>query len=130
MNNYNNQDPNGQYNGQNYPPQNYMPPQQYPQYPMPKPPQGMSIAGLVLGIVGVVFSFAFYIGIPCAILALIFGIKTRNDFKKMGLTNSKSTAAFVLGLVGLILSIIFLIFIIFVISQAMDTYSYYSSFTW
>ncbi len=134
MNDYNNennngQDPNQNYGyqqmpPQNYPPQNNMPPmyQQMP-YMQPKPPQGLSIAGLVLGIVGVVFSFAFYIGIPCSILALIFGIKSKNTFRDFGLTNGKSTAGIILGIIGIILSIIFLIIIIWAVIYAAESYS-------
>ena len=34
---------------------------------------GLCVAGMVLGIVGLVLFLAFYISIPCGILAIIFG---------------------------------------------------------
>ncbi len=145
MNNHNNdnnysQDQNQGYEYQNYPPQdmpppNYpppnYPPQNMPPYPpmgYMKPPQGMAIAGLVLGIVGVVFSFAFYIGLPCSILALIFGAKGRSSARKFGIPTGKGTAGVVLGIIGLILSIIFLIYVIWAVSFAVEMYSTYNSF--
>ena len=35
---------------------------------------GMAIASMVLGIVSVVLSCCYYLSIPCAVLAIIFGI--------------------------------------------------------
>lgn len=40
----------------------------------PKKTPGMAIAALVLGIVALLLSCCYYLSVPCAVLALIFGI--------------------------------------------------------
>lgn len=71
--------------------------------------KGFSIAALVLGIVALVLSCVWYISIPCAILALVFGI--------LGIKSSKkgmSIAGIATGATGLVICIFMLIvFIIF-----------------
>lgn len=72
------------------------------QNPMPQESKGMSIASLVLGIVSVVLFCYTYISIPCAILAIIFGILGK---KKGGKGMAKA---------GLILGIIAMALIVFI----------------
>ena len=67
--------------------------------------KGLSIASMVLGIISIVFFCIFLISIPCAILAIIFGVVgMKNGGKDMGI------AGFVLGIVSLIISILLVIF--------------------
>ena len=63
---------------------------------------GMSIAGLVLGIIAVVTFCIWYISIPCAILAIIFSAIGK---KKGGKGMSK--AGLILGIVSLIVCVVF-----------------------
>lgn len=67
--------------------------------------KGLSIASMVLGIVSVVLFCIWYISVPCAILAIIFGIV---GMKKGG--KGMGVAGLVLGIVALaILAIIYLL---------------------
>lgn len=67
--------------------------------------KGLSIASMVLGIVSVVLFCIWYISVPCAILAIIFGIVGK---KKGG--KGMAIAGLVLGIVALsILVIIYLL---------------------
>ena len=67
--------------------------------------KGLSIASMVLGIISVVLFCIWYISVPCAILAIIFGIIG----KKKG-AKGMATAGLVLGIVALaILAIIYLL---------------------
>lgn len=67
--------------------------------------KGLSIASMVLGIISVVLFCIWYISIPCAILAIIFGIV---GMKKGG--KGMGVAGLVLGIVALaILAIVYLL---------------------
>ena len=70
----------------------------------PSGSKGMSIAALVLGIISVVLFCFWYLAIPCAILAIIFGILGRKKEK-----SGMATAGFVLGIVAITISIIIVI---------------------
>ena len=60
--------------------------------------KGLSIAAMILGIVSVVLCCIWYIAIPCAILAIIFGIiGKKRDGRGMAI------AGLVLGIIALIL---------------------------
>ena len=66
--------------------------------------KGFSIAALVLGIVAIVLSCTWYISIPCAILAIVFGI--------LGIKSSKkgmSIAGITTGAIGMFICIAILI---------------------
>lgn len=69
--------------------------------------KGMSIAALVLGIISLVMLCVWYISIPCAILAIIFGILGR---KKGG--KGMGTAGLVLGILTVAFVIIFYMLVI------------------
>lgn len=58
--------------------------------------KGMSIASLVLGIVSVVLFCISYVSIPCAILAIIFGVLGK---KKGGTGMAK--AGLILGIIAI-----------------------------
>ena len=66
--------------------------------------KGFSIAALVLGIVAIVLSCIWYISIPCAILAIVFGI--------LGIKSSKkgmSIAGITTGAIGMFICIAIII---------------------
>lgn len=70
--------------------------------------KGLSIASMVLGIISVVLFCIWYISVPCAILAIIFGIIGK---KKGG--KGMATAGLVLGIVALaILAVIYILALI------------------
>ncbi|MCI8384665.1 MAG: DUF4190 domain-containing protein [Clostridia bacterium] len=72
-----------------------------------KDKKGFCIASMVLGIVSLVFFCAWYISIPCAILAIIFGI--------LGIktpTKGMAIAGLVTGSIGFVVSIAIIIFLV------------------
>ena len=67
-----------------------------------KPPAGLAIASLVLGIVGLVLFCIWYVSIPSAILAVIFGIVARKKAADgTGGGNGMALAGLVCGLISL-----------------------------
>lgn len=68
--------------------------------------KGFSIASLVLGIVSIVLCCIWYISIPSAIMAIIFGILGKKQGGK-----GMATAGLVLGIIGVALVIIYLLFL-------------------
>lgn len=73
-----------------------------------KDKKNFCIASLVLGIVALVFFCIWYISIPCAILAIIFGILgIKSENKGMAI------AGLITGSIGFIISIILIGLIIF-----------------
>jgi len=62
---------------------------------------GLSIASMVLGIVSIVLFCLIWISIPCAVLAVIFGLVGR---KKGG--KGMATAGLVLGIITLVFCIL------------------------
>ena len=76
-----------------------------------KTAEGLSIASMVLGIVSVVSFMTIIIPLPCAILALVFGIIGIKKEK-----NGKAIAGVTLGGVGLFLTIIVFILSVIAIS--------------
>lgn len=63
--------------------------------------KGMSIASLVLGIISLVLFCYIYVSIPCAILAIIFGVLGK---KKGGAGMAK--AGLVLGIIALAIAVL------------------------
>lgn len=86
-------------------------------------PTGLNIAALVLGIVSIVFWCVWFIAIPCAILALIFGIigikKAGKGFALAGIITSSIALA--------ILTVIFGCIFLFGIFEEIDSKSTRSS---
>lgn len=71
---------------------------------VPAEKKGMSIASLVLGIVSVALFCITYVSIPCAILAIIFGVLGK---KKGGAGMAK--AGLILGIIAVVLFVLFVI---------------------
>ena len=98
--------------------------QQY-NYQQPQKPagagNGLSIAALVLGIIGAVFGFipvvTFFIATPCALLGLIFGVVGMVQSKKVtGKPSGLAIAGFVLGILGIAFVVTGIIVVISIIS--------------
>ena len=69
--------------------------------------KGLSIAAMVLGIVSLALFCIWYISIPCAILAIIFGIVGR---KKGG--KGMATAGLILGIIAIAILILIIILVV------------------
>ncbi len=67
------------------------------------PKKGMAIASMVLGIVSIVLSCAWYICIPCGILAIIFGVLANKE-GKIGFAK----AGIIMGIIGLAFAVLLL----------------------
>lgn len=78
--------------------------------------KGLAIAAMVLGIVSLVLFCVWYISVPCAILAVVFGILSLKSSKK-----GMAIAGISTGAVGFVLMLILYVFIFFVIG--VGTYS-------
>jgi hypothetical protein len=93
--------------------------QQYPYYAPPTPPQGLSIASMILGIGGVLFSFFYGLGLFPSIAAVITGHMAR---KRQPHARSMSLAGLITGYIGIGISVLWVvgivIFAIFVASSA------------
>ena len=93
-----------------------------PQYqgaaaPVAAEPKGLAISSLVLGIVGVVFSwFVPFIGIVGGIVGLILGILAR----KKGQPKGMSLTGIILSAVAIVLAIIAIIVVAMVIGSALS----------
>ena len=81
-----------------------------------KDKKGLAIAAMVLGIVSLVLFCIWYISLPCAILAIIFGIISIKSSKR-----GMAIAGISTGAVGFILMVILYVFIFFVVG--IGTYS-------
>ncbi len=71
--------------------------------------KGMSIAALVLGILGIVGAWipvVKYFTLVCAILGIIFGVKARQKAAAAGVPTGLATAGFVLGIIGAALDLL------------------------
>ena len=68
------------------------------------PGKGMSVAAMVLGILGMVIGWIpglNWLGLPCAIVALVLGIIGRKKAKEVGAPTCMATAGVVLGIISL-----------------------------
>lgn len=69
----------------------------------PKHSTNMEIASLILGIIATVSCFCLYISIPCAALALLFGILSRGGQMQF---DQKAIAGMILGSFGLAFTVL------------------------
>ena len=95
--------------------QNYghAPPPPPPPPPQDNPGKGMSIAGMVLGIVGLVFAlFLPYVGIVVAIVGLILSILGMKKSKEAGFPSGMAMAGLICSCIAIGLNIICLIIVI------------------
>lgn len=88
------------------PPGAYPPPYGYP-YPPPKQTNGMAVAAMVLGIVGVCN--------PVGILGLIFGMVAKRQIAERGEAGDGfATAGVVLGWIGVAATVFWILYYIFI----------------
>ena len=72
----------------------------------PNPGKGLGVAGMVLGIVGLVFLWLFYIGIPCALVGLILSAVGYKKSKDAGMPGGMAVAGLVCSIIALAVCII------------------------
>ena len=95
--------------------------------------KGFCVASMVLGIIALVFFCVWYLSIPCAILAIIFGVL---GVKSTG--KGMAIAGLVTGSIGLVVSIFIIIFIVIFwiavgLSESLDEdddYRSYRNYDW
>jgi hypothetical protein len=75
--------------------------------PAANPGKGLGIAGMILGIIGLVLLCVWYIGVPCAIVGLILSIMGRKKSKAANAPTGMATAGMVLSLIALGILILF-----------------------
>ena len=90
-------------------PQNQSPQQYPPQYQPPQGPydpgRGLGIGSLVCGIIGLVLTWVYGIGLVPSIVGLILGVISGNKSAEAGLPRGgMATAGFVLSIISLALS--------------------------
>jgi hypothetical protein len=90
-----------------------MPPVQ-PGYQGPMPgaakPAGMAIASMVLGIISAVTFCAWYISVPCGIIAICLGMVAKGKINRgEGGGSGMATAGLVLGVIGVAIAILVIV---------------------
>jgi hypothetical protein len=97
------------------------PAQQPPMLPTQQPRNGLGTAALVLGVVGTVFGFIFFmfwLSGPLGVLALIFGIVGLGRVRKGQASNKGvATAGIILGGVATVLAVIGLVVTVFMVKD-------------
>jgi len=73
---------------------------------VPNPGKGLSIAGMVLGIVAAALACAWYLSIPCGIVGLVLSILGRKKSQEAGAPTGMATAGMILSIIGIGLGII------------------------
>lgn len=86
------------------PPTAELAPMDYASLPRPLP-QGMAVAVMVLGIIGMVSSVLVFISLPCSILGAVFGeiANRRSDAGRAG-GKGMAVAGMITGFVGIFIS--------------------------
>jgi len=80
-----------------------------PMRPNIKPPgHGLMIGSLACGIIGLILSlvFAWFLGIPAAIVGLILGIISKKKLSEVGAPSGMATAGIICSAIGIIIGII------------------------
>jgi hypothetical protein len=75
---------------------------------------GVATAALILGICGILFSFCF-IGIPCAIVAVVLGYTAHNQIDASGGRlggRGLAIAGLVMGWIGVVINALFIILVV------------------
>ncbi|MCL2694708.1 MAG: DUF4190 domain-containing protein [Clostridiales bacterium] len=94
-----------------------------PQPPAPKG-KGLSIASMVLGILGCIP----YAGWACAIVGLILGLVSKKQLKEQGAPHGMATAGIICSIIGLAVSVLITTCIVCIACRALNEipWEYYS----
>lgn len=79
--------------------------------PASVPGKGLGIAGMVLGIVSLVFFCIWYISLPCGITGIILSAVSKSKAKPYGAKSGLATAGIVCSAIALGLMILFIILV-------------------
>ncbi|MBV9097306.1 MAG: DUF4190 domain-containing protein [Frankiaceae bacterium] len=83
----------------NYPPSYGTPPG--------RPDNGLGLAAMILGIVGLVLFFTVIIGFVCGVLAIIFGVIGRRRARQgLATNNGQATAGLVTGILAVVVPVV------------------------
>lgn len=83
----------------------------YAPAPAAVPGKGQGIAGMILGIIAVVFFCLWYIAIPCGIAGIILSSIGNSKANEAGATNGPAKAGIICSAISLGLAVFFLILI-------------------
>jgi hypothetical protein len=97
------------------------PPPGYDRYPQPPTRNGMAIAALVLGILGIVLFFIPFVGMIPGILGIVFGAVALRAVKRGGAGRGMAIAGLVCGAIG---TVICLIWTVYVFNRVADCAQY------
>jgi len=78
--------------------------------------KGLSITAMILGIVSVILCNSIIISVPCAILAIVFGVKENKKHK-----NGFAKSGFILGIISIIFTIVLFAISMSITSSLFDT---------
>lgn len=98
----------------------------YPAYPqpVPVPGKGLGVAGMVLGIISLVFTCCTeYISIPCAVIGLILSVVGLSKAKKAGMKNGCAVAGIVCTCISLVITTVLLVLAYTVFSDFINEFS-------
>jgi len=87
--------------------------------PAPNPGKGLSIAGMVLGIIAIVLMCWFYIAIPCAIVGLILSIMGKKKSAQAGAPAGMAKAGLILCIIALAVDLIIGVLIVGIMGVAL-----------
>jgi hypothetical protein len=84
---------------------------------------GLAVASLVLGILGVVLFWTVWGGVILGVLAIVFGAVGRGRANRGAPNKGMATAGLVLGIVGLVGSILFVILVVNAVNNTQTKFS-------
>ncbi|MBR2743695.1 MAG: DUF4190 domain-containing protein [Clostridia bacterium] len=87
---------------------------------VPAGKNGVAVAGMVLGIVGLVFCFTGWFAIICTILGLVLSIVGMKKAKETGAGKGMAIAGIVCSVIGLVISAIILIIALMAVKAITD----------
>ena len=106
----------------------YYPPPPWTQYPQPRTGNGRAIAGMVLGIVSILFFWTSVLDVIPVVLAIVFGSIGVNDAKRRaGTGRTMAITGIVCGVIGALLAITFTVVVYARIKPCLDNYDQGSS---
>jgi hypothetical protein len=80
-----------------------------PQQPVQQGQPAFAVVALVTGILGLLTSLCWCLGLPLCVAAIVFGILGRRQAIERGFSPAMATAGLVMGIVGVAIALIFLI---------------------
>lgn len=91
-------------------------------YPSPDTGNGKAVAGLVLGILAIVFFWVSFFDLPFIVLGIVFGVLGLNAAKRNGRGRAMAIAGVTCALVGLVGATIFTVFLLHRVQTCSDRY--------